>query len=484
VPLGGSYWWSALAYDNGQLFALNTSGQLQAFDPATGARTWTTQLPGQSSFTSPPTAVGGYVYTAGSGAGGTLYAVDESTGALSWAAAVMNGANSSPVVTASGVYVSYACDQTYDFNPTTGALVWHYATSCEGGGGRTPALAGGQLYVRDPTLGDVILDASSGTLLGTFTAGPVPAFSGSSGYFLNGSTLSAQSTTDQATQWTFSGDGSLDTAPVVANGVVYEGSGTGQLYALSGSTGSVLWSGNAGRPIPSPDEQNVSQPLTGMAVSGGMLVVPTTNTLVAYTTAPTPPSAPQNLTASAGNGQVALSWTAPASSGGTPVEGYDVYMGSAPGAESPTPVNSSLLTGTSTTVTGLSNGTTYYFTVEAVNAVGNSPSSNETSAKPMAPTVPGPPQNLKAVTDPSKGVDLSWTAPATNGGSPVTAYTVFRGTKSGRESAYASIRCSTSCPTSFHDSNTKGATTYFYEIAAVNSVGTGPTSNEASAKAK
>jgi hypothetical protein len=54
------------------------------------------------------------------------------------------------------------------------------------------------------------------------------------------------------------------------------------LYALDISNGSVAWSAQVGAGIPSPDEQNVSQPLTGLAAGEGLLVVPAGNVLVAY----------------------------------------------------------------------------------------------------------------------------------------------------------------------------------------------------------
>lgn len=57
---------------------------------------------------------------------------------------------------------------------------------------------------------------------------------------------------------------------------------SGNVYALSASTGSVVWSANAGAGVLAPDEQNVSQPLTGLASSGGLLLVPAGDTLVAF----------------------------------------------------------------------------------------------------------------------------------------------------------------------------------------------------------
>ena len=89
----------------------------------------------------------GTVYTGGAGSGGTLYAYAESSGHLNWRASVENGDSSSPVVTKAGVFVSYACPQTYQFNPRSGAQVWHYSGPCEGGGGSTAVLHGKFLYV-------------------------------------------------------------------------------------------------------------------------------------------------------------------------------------------------------------------------------------------------------------------------------------------------------------------------------------------------
>jgi hypothetical protein len=81
---------------------------------------------------------------------------------------------------------------------------------------------------------------------------------------------------------------------------------------------------------------------------------------------------------------VSLEWTAPAADGGGGNPGYNVYEGTASEGESLTPVNATPLSAsaTSDTVTGLTNGTTYYFRVEAINRMGASVGSNEASATP------------------------------------------------------------------------------------------------------
>ena len=98
----------------------------------------------------------------------------------------------------------------------------------------------------------------------------------------------------------------------------------------------------------------------------------------------TVPQAPVGVVARAGNGGIQLSWSAPASDGGSPVLGYDVYEGTSPGGEAVLPLNSAPVATTGYSVTGLTNGRTLYFTVEAVNSIGSSGPSAEVSATPRA----------------------------------------------------------------------------------------------------
>jgi fibronectin type 3 domain-containing protein len=188
------------------------------------------------------------------------------------------------------------------------------------------------------------------------------------------------------------------------------------------------------------------------------------------------PSAPQSLTATGSNGAIQLSWTAPASNGGAAVTGYNVYRGTSAGGESSTPVATNVTT-TSFTDNPLTNGTTYYYTVKAVNSAGTSPSSPEASATPQA-TVPSAPPGVTASAG-NAAVTVSWSAPATNGGSPVTGYNVYRGTSPGGESATPLATNVTT--TSFTDTGLANSTTYYYKVAAVNAAGTSAQSSEVSA---
>ena len=180
-----------------------------------------------------------------------------------------------------------------------------------------------------------------------------------------------------------------------------------------------------------------------------------------------PPAAPTSLTATAGNAQVALSWTG---SGGA--TSYNVYRGTSSGGESSTPVATGI-TSTSYTNTGLTNGTEYYFKVAAVDSAGISAESSEASATPAAPTVPAAPTGL-AATPGNAQVGLSWTA-----SSGATSYNVYRGTSSGGESSTAIATGITS--TSYTNTGLTNGTKYYFKIAAVNSAGTSAESSEASA---
>jgi hypothetical protein len=186
----------------------------------------------------------------------------------------------------------------------------------------------------------------------------------------------------------------------------------------------------------------------------------------------TVPGAPALNSATPGNTQVALAWSAPASNGGSAITGYTATA--SPGGA--TCSTSGALT---CTVTGLTNGTAYSFTVKATNAAGTSAASNSLNATPR--TVPSAPQSLTAAPDKAKGIDLAWSAPSTNGGSAITGYKVYRRTSTGSYVLIATVSGST---LTYRDTSTSKGTQYFYVIRATNAAGDSAASNEAGAIAK
>ncbi|MFL5767608.1 MAG: PQQ-binding-like beta-propeller repeat protein, partial [Actinomycetota bacterium] len=281
----GTYYWSNAAYEAGKVFVVDYDGLLRALDAATGTKLWSVQLPDESAFSSPPTADGGIVYAVGAGYDGIIYAVDESTGNILWTQGVLGGSNSSPALSSGSLFVGYACHQSYAFARGDGSLLWHHAGSCIGGGGRTAAYYRSAVYLRDnfsSVDNGLVLGVNLGHKRGTFTSSTIPAFTHDTGFFLDSGTLRAKNLPDMSTAWAFAGNGDLNTAPLVVNGVVFEGSTSGRIYALRAKTGHGVWHADVGAEIPHPDEQNVSQPLTGLGAGDGLLVVPAVDRLVAY----------------------------------------------------------------------------------------------------------------------------------------------------------------------------------------------------------
>ncbi|HXC79179.1 MAG TPA: fibronectin type III domain-containing protein [Candidatus Acidoferrum sp.] len=129
-----------------------------------------------------------------------------------------------------------------------------------------------------------------------------------------------------------------------------------------------------------------------------------------------PPGAPTGATATAGNGQATVNWTAPVSNGGAAISSYTIT--STPGNFTTTVSGSP--PATSGTVIGLTNGTQYTFTVYATNAAGNGPLSGASNSVTPS-TIPGQPTNVVA-SGGNQQVSLTWTAPANNGAT-ITSYT-------------------------------------------------------------
>jgi fibronectin type 3 domain-containing protein len=181
-------------------------------------------------------------------------------------------------------------------------------------------------------------------------------------------------------------------------------------------------------------------------------------------TAPPPPAAPTGLTATAGNAQVALNWSA--STGAT---SYNVKSSTTSGGPYTTVSSPTVTTYTNT---GLTNGTKYYYVVSAVSAAGESANSAQANATPAAPaTPPAAPTGLQA-TGGNAQVSLTWTA-----STGATSYHVKRSTTSG--SGYAQISAPTAA--NYTDTTVTNGTTYFYVVSALNAVGESANSAQATA---
>jgi len=180
------------------------------------------------------------------------------------------------------------------------------------------------------------------------------------------------------------------------------------------------------------------------------------------------PGVPTSVSGTAGNGNVLLSWAAPANNGGSVITDYAVRYSSNDGS-SWTTFQHSTLKATTATVTGLTNGTSYRFQVAAVNAAGTgSWSSSSAAATPR--TIPRAPSNIISVVGNGQ-VSLSWTAPSTNSGSAITDYTIQYSNDGG--SSWTTFPHSASTATTATVTGLTNGTSYRFRTAAVNGAGTG-----------
>ncbi len=181
------------------------------------------------------------------------------------------------------------------------------------------------------------------------------------------------------------------------------------------------------------------------------------------TTNPAAP-VPSDLVATAGDATVTLAWAA--STGAT---GYNVKRATSSGGPY-TQLAAPTTPGYSDS--SLTNGTTYYYVVSALNAAGESANSSEASATPKAPsTPPSAPTNLTATAGDSM-VTLTWTA-----STGASRYYVKRSTTNG--GPYTQIAMPTSA--SFTDAPLTNGTIYYYVVSAVNSAGESANSVQVSA---
>lgn len=305
-PEGGVYGFLSAAYDNGSVYLLNHDGLLQSLDASTGAVNWTLTLTAQYSFEAPPTAANGVVYVYGGGSGGNLFAVSESTGTLLWTSPILNiGGQSAPTLSSNSVFVAMECDN-YAFSTQAsnfGQLLWSNYYQCSGGDAHTSVLGPAGLYVRQQGIGgsNLILDPSTGKQVGSFSSRPPPSFSGTTTFVVNGGVLTATDPNGNAL-WTFSGDGGLDTSPLLVNNDIYIGSSSGMLYGVNATTGQSVWSTNTGAAF-QPTDQDNSNMISALGAGEGHLLVPAGSTLTAYTGTPdtTAPVITYNVKGAQGN---------------------------------------------------------------------------------------------------------------------------------------------------------------------------------------
>lgn len=181
------------------------------------------------------------------------------------------------------------------------------------------------------------------------------------------------------------------------------------------------------------------------------------------------PSAPNTPSAVAGVTSATVKWTAPTSNGGSAITGYTVQASKTSDFATIDATVAASSTAVSASVTGLTAGQSYFFRVLAKNVVGSGASSTSVSATIF--NVPSAAQTLSAVAG-NKSLTVKWTAPASNGGTAVTGYTV-QASKTADFAVIDGTVTAAATATSIAVPVSGINTPYYYRVAAKNAAGTG-----------
>jgi hypothetical protein len=179
------------------------------------------------------------------------------------------------------------------------------------------------------------------------------------------------------------------------------------------------------------------------------------------------PAIPTIQSTTIGNSQLTLAWAAPISDGGTSITDYIVQYST--DFSNWTTFNDGTSTSTSATITGLTNGTTYFLRVAAVNAIGAGQYSSLSSLAYGTPgTVPGSPTTIQATAGYSSA-SLTWVAPTSSGGYIITEYRIQYSINGG--SSWTFLQDTAASNTSITINGLNNGTSYTFRVAAKNDIG-------------
>ena len=211
--------------------------------------------------------------------------------------------------------------------------------------------------------------------------------------------------------------------------------------------------------------------------NGGTDTVTVTITVTDVDEPPGQPAAP-SVTATAGSTtSLDVTWTAPTNTGPA-IASYDLqYRAGTSGNFTNGPQN---VTGTSAAIGSLAADTSYEVQVRATNAEGDGDWSVAGTGRTTATSAPGAPTGLTATASGATQIDLSWSAPASTGGSAITGYNI-EVSPNGTSGWTDQVANTNSTATTYAHTGLASGDTRHYRVSAINANGAGTASNVDSA---
>ncbi|MGA3010127.1 MAG: fibronectin type III domain-containing protein [Terracidiphilus sp.] len=279
------------------------------------------------------------------------------------------------------------------------------------------------------------------------------------------------------------GVGQMATFSVVASGtapLTYQWQSNGT--TISGATAASYTTPAASAAISGTNYQVVVSNSAGSATSNAAVLTVTNSSCSAA------PATPTGLTATASSSSViGLGWTAVTPPANCTISSYSVYRSTTSGF---TPFSGNLiesgLTSPAYSDTGLSPSTTYYYAVEAIDAVSSSAPSSQASAETMAAgasciAVPSAPASVTATASSSSIIGLSWAAVTPPANCAIGSYSVYGSTISGFTPSSSNLIASGVTGTNYSNTGLAASSTYYYAVEAVDGDGSSAPSAQASA---
>jgi titin len=176
------------------------------------------------------------------------------------------------------------------------------------------------------------------------------------------------------------------------------------------------------------------------------------------------PSPPANILMTPGDGSVEISWEGPEDNGGFKISRVSIYRGT--DRDHLEKIFGTDQRSGSYKDEGLENGKKYYYSLTCINSIGESELSDILEIIPKGK--PSAPLSISGRSISSDSIEISWSPPENDGGSPIIGYKVYRYLAEGEDPIVMEVDGNQSVYT---DKGLPSGTTYIYRVSAVNSIG-------------